>query len=302
MNALYRPYRDLLREIFPAQSRVRKVPLNGGMTCPNLDGSRGRGGCSYCDNRSFSPVWNQASLGVAAQLREGAEALLSRHPGVGILAYFQPFTNTYAPVEQLRRIYAPALEHPAVVGLAIGTRPDCLPPPVVELLAELSSIKPIIVEIGMQTASDSTLERIGRGHTVAELVDAARRCRQAGLRLATHVIVGLPGEGLDDFLRTARLVGELGFGSVKIHPLHVVRGTRLAEEYGRGEFQLLEFQAYCEAVAAMIASMPREVAIERFSGESPSELLVGPAWSGDRSLIVREVERLLQAGREIASL
>lgn len=294
MKSLYKPYRELLREIFPQKKRVRKVPLNGGMTCPNLDGTRGNGGCSYCNNRSFSPVWDKARVEVATQLESGAASLLARDPEVGILAYFQPYTNTYAPVEELRRIYAPALTHPAVVGIAVGTRPDCLPAPVVELLAEINRDKPVIVEIGMQSANDATLERMNRGHSVAELCDAARRCVAAGLCITTHLIVGLPGDTRDDFLQAARLVGELGFRAVKIHPLHVVRGTRLADSYAQGEFSLLSFAEYCVLVAEMIRLLPADVAVERFSGESPSDLLVGPDWSGSRERIVQEVERILR--------
>jgi len=293
MSVFYRPYRDLLSELFPDWKRVRKIPLNGGMTCPNLDGTRGKGGCSYCDNRSFSPVWDKAGLSVAQQLDQGLEKMLGRAPGTGALAYFQPYTNTYAPPDILRAIYAPALVHPAVVGLAIGTRPDCLPPAVIELLAEINRVKPVIVEIGMQSANDVTLVRMNRGHTVAELCAAAQRCRAAGLCITTHLIVGLPGDSREDNLAAARLVGELGFRAVKIHPLHVVRGTRLAAEFARGEFTLLDFQEYCERVAAMIRLLPSTTAVERFSGESPSELLVGPAWSGERDRIIREVERLL---------
>lgn len=291
--AFYRTYKSLLQELFPAYSRVRKIPLNGGMTCPNLDGTRGTGGCSYCNNRSFSPVWDQARVQIREQLQQGVAPLLKRWPQAGVLAYFQPYTNTYAPVGTLRSLFMQALEHPAVVGLAVGTRPDCLPPDVVALLSELNAIKPLIVEIGMQSSNDHTLQRMNRGHTVAELCDAARRCRDAGLCITTHLIVGLPGDSLQDHLRAARWVGELGFSAVKIHPLHVVKGTRLAEQYAQGEFELMDFETYCGIVAQMIRELPSHVAVERFSGESPSDLLIGPSWSGARQQIITEVERQL---------
>jgi uncharacterized protein len=291
---LYKPYRALLAELFPHCKRVRKVPLNGGMTCPNLDGTRGTGGCDYCNNRSFSPVWDKARVEVLAQLEAGIAPLLARYPETGVLAYFQPYSNTYAPVDRLREIFSPALEHPAVVGIAVGTRPDCLPADVVDLLAELNRSKPVIVEIGMQTSNDATLARMNRGHSVAELCAAAARCKAAGLCITTHVIVGLPGDTSVDFMHSARLVGELGFSAVKIHPLHIVRGTRLADSFARGEFDLLGFEEYCAAVAAMICQLPAHVAVERFSGESPSDLLVAPAWSGERDRIIKEVERILQ--------
>lgn len=291
----YTIYREFLAKIFPSWKRVRKLPLNGGMSCPNLDGTRGFGGCCYCNNKSFSPVWDKAGQSVQEQIAEYLPRIRRKYKDAGILAYFQPYTNTYAPVKRLREIYEPAFASDEVVGVSIGTRPDCLPPDVMELLEYENSRKPVILELGLQTANDETLKAIGRGHSVAEFEDAVKRAHSAGLWVTSHVILGLPGETLKDFEKTAEVIRDLEISAVKIHPLHIVRDTRLAESYRRGEFELLSFEAYCEAVARFIRIVGRDVAIERFSGEAQNETLVAPDWTGDRNKIVSQVERILLA-------
>lgn len=291
---LYKPYRDFLAEVFPGFRKVRKMPLSGGMTCPNLDGTKGFSGCAYCNNRSFSPVWNLAKVSVEEQIATLLPPLREKYPEAGVLAYFQPYTNTYAPVDRLREILSAALFHPDVAGISVGTRPDCLADPVVELLAELNEKKRVIVEVGLQSAADKTLNAINRRHTFREFQEAVERLRRRGLSVTTHVIVGLPGESVPDFLSTARAVRDLGISAVKIHPLHIVCGTRLAEEYASAEFELLSFEDFCEAVALMILEMGTDVAIERFSGESPGDLLIAPSWSGDRNRIAACVENHLK--------
>lgn len=291
----YTIYREFLAKIFPSWKRVRKLPLNGGMSCPNLDGTRGFGGCCYCNNKSFSPVWDKAGQSVQEQIAEYLPRIRRKYKDAGILAYFQPYTNTYAPVKRLREIYEPAFASDEVVGVSIGTRPDCVPPDVMELLEYENSRKPVILELGLQTANDETLKAIGRGHSVAEFEDAVKRAHSAGLWVTSHVILGLPGETLKDFEKTAEVIRDLGISAVKIHPLHIVRDTRLAESYRRGEFELLSFEDYCEAVARFIRIVGKDVAIERFSGEAQNETLVAPDWTGDRNRIVSQVERLLLA-------
>ena len=289
----YKPYRDLLLELFPNYLKVRKLPLNGGMSCPNLDGTKGFSGCSYCNNRSFSPVFDQAKVSIQEQLNKFVPKLREKYPNAGILVYLQPYTNTHAPLKHLREIIDPIIKHPEIAGLAIGTRPDCLEDEKVAYLAELNRQKPIIVEIGLQTANDLTLAGINRHHTLAEFEDAVKRCKAAGLTVTTHVIVGLPNETMDDFKHTAQVVHDLQLAAVKIHPLHIVVGTDMAQDYIKGEFKLLSFEQYCEAVAEMIKIIGTEIAIERFSGESPSEMLIAPNWCGERDKIIATVEKLL---------
>ena len=290
----YKPYRDLLLEVFPNYLKVRKLPLNGGMSCPNLDGTKGFSGCSYCNNRSFSPVFDQAKVSIAEQLEKFVPKLRDKYPNAGILAYLQPYTNTHAPLEHLKGIIDPIVKHPEIAGLAIGTRPDCLEQDKVDYLASLNKKKPIIVEIGLQTANDLTLAGINRRHTLKEFEDAVTRCQAADLTVTTHVIVGLPGETMDDFKKTAQVVRDLHLAAVKIHPLHIVTGTVMAQDYIAGEVKLLTFEEYCEAVAEMIRIIGNETAIERFSGESPSEMLIAPNWCGERDRIITTVEKLLE--------
>ncbi|MBR6941773.1 MAG: TIGR01212 family radical SAM protein [Fibrobacter sp.] len=289
----YKPYRDLLLELFPNYLKVRKLPLNGGMSCPNLDGTKGFSGCSYCNNRSFSPVFDQAKVSIQEQLEKFVPKLRDKYPNAGILAYLQPYTNTHAPIDHLREIIDPIVKHKEIAGLAIGTRPDCLEDDKIAYLAELNHKKPIIVEIGLQTANDLTLAGINRRHTLAEFEDAVKRCQAAGLTVTTHVIVGLPGEKMEDFKRTAQVVHDMNLAAVKIHPLHIVVGTALAQDYINKEFKLLTFEEYCEAVAEMIKIIGTDIAIERFSGESPSEMLIAPDWCGERDKIIATVEKLL---------
>jgi radical SAM protein (TIGR01212 family) len=291
----YKPYRDLLLELFPNYLKVRKLPLNGGMSCPNLDGTKGFSGCSYCNNRSFSPVFDQAKVSIQEQLEKFVPKLRDKYPNAGILAYLQPYTNTHAPLEHLKGIIDPIIKHKEIAGLAIGTRPDCLEDEKIEYLAEINGKKPIIVEIGLQTANDLTLAGINRRHTLAEFEDAVKRCQAAGLTVTTHVIVGLPGEKMDDFKRTAQVVHDMKLAAVKIHPLHIVVGTALAQDYINKEFKLLTFEEYCEAVAEMIKIIGTDIAIERFSGESPSEMLIAPDWCGERDKIIATVEKLLDS-------
>ena len=289
----YTPYRDLLLKLFPNYLKVRKLPLNGGMSCPNLDGTKGFAGCSYCNNRSFSPVFDQAQVAIQEQLDKFIPKLREKYPNAGVLAYLQPYTNTHAPREKLQGIIDPIIKHKEIAGLAIGTRPDCLEDEKVAYLAELNRKKPIIVEIGLQTANDLTLAAINRRHTLAEWTDAVKRCQKAGLTVTTHVIVGLPGETLIDFKHTAEVIRDMKLAAVKIHPLHIVTGTVMAQDYIAGQFKLLEFEEYCYAVAEMIKIIGKDTAIERFSGESPSEMLIAPNWCGERDRIIAEVEKLL---------
>ena len=290
----FRSYGAFLRGLLPGRKEVRKVVLDAGFRCPNLDGTRGTGGCSYCDNRSFSPVAGTRKT-LAEQLDEGIARLKAKRPEAGVLAYLQPWTNTYGAPERLRAVYESILADERVDGLAIGTRPDCVDEAVRDLLEELAARKPVVLELGLQSANDRTLARIGRGHTAAEWADAWNLFRAGGraatsrVALAAHVILGLPGETPEDWRATARFLAAHPVESVKIHPLHVVKGTRLAEEWERGEFALPTLEEYARGVAEFASILPPSTAVERVSGEAPSDMLLAPAWSGDRNAIVRAV-------------
>jgi len=283
-------YKDFLKEVFPQCERVRKVSLNAGFSCPNLDGTVGTGGCAYCNNKSFSPVAD-TEFSVMEQLENGIKNVRAG----GVLAYFQSYTNTHASVQKLREIFMPVILHSKVAGIAIGTRPDCLNPDVVELLAELNNIKPVIVEIGVQSANNKTLENINRNHTAECTSNAALLCKNSKLLITAHIIIGLPHEDINDFANTARLVRDCEFSAVKIHPLHIVKGTRFAEEYAQGKIELLPMDDYCRAVAEVIRIVQPAVAIERVSAESPADMLVVPAWCGQREKIWKGINAQLLA-------
>jgi radical SAM protein (TIGR01212 family) len=270
-------YKDFLKEVFPQYERVRKVSLNAGFSCPNLDGTAGTSGCAYCNNSSFSPV-AKTEFSVMEQLEGGIK-------NSGVLAYFQSYTNTHAPVQKLREIFMPVILHSKVAGIAIGTRPDCLSLGVVELLAELNKLKPVIVEIGVQSANNKTLKSINRNHTAECTWHSALLCKNSGLLITAHIIIGLPNEDINDFANTAKLIADCKFSAVKIHPLHVVKGTRFADEYGQGKIELLSMENYCKAAAEVIRIVQPCVAIERVSAESPADMLVAPTWCGQREKI-----------------
>jgi radical SAM protein (TIGR01212 family) len=244
----------------------------------------------FCDNRSFSPSRRVPRTAIAAQLDEGIRRLKWRYDVDQFLAYFQPATNTYAPVERLRPLYEAALAHPKVVGLAIGTRPDCVPDDVLDLLQELATRAYVSVEYGLQTIHDRTLDWMNRGHHYDAFVDAVERSRGRGFEVCAHVMLGLPGESRADMLATAREVARLGLDAVKLHNLYVVRGTPLADQYARGEVKLLERDEYLETVVDFLELLPQRCVVERVSGEAPPDYLVAPNWCLDKDALRRALD------------
>ena len=225
--------------------RIWKISLDAGCTCPNRDGTLGTAGCIFCDPESFSPSRRLRLGSIAAQLEEGIRRVGQRHAAAeGFAAYFQPATNTYGPLARLRRLYEEALANPQVVGLAVGTRPDCVGDAVLDTLADLAGRTWVTLELGLQTSHDRTLDWLQRGHHMDAFLDAARRSRQRGLPVGVHMILGLPGESREDMLATARQVARLEVNSVKLHKLYAVRGTRLAEMLAAGEVRLPEREEY----------------------------------------------------------
>ena len=271
--------------------RVQKVSIDAGFTCPNVDGSVAVGGCSFCDNRSFSPSRRLPKQSIRDQIDEGIKRLKRRYQCEDFLAYFQPATNPYAPVDRLRTVYQEALAHPQVVGLAIGTRPDCVGDDVLALLEEIAVNNPLYVEYGMQTIHDRSLDWMNRGHHHDAMVDAVSRSRGRGFEIGAHVILGLPGETHSEMLDTAREIGRLDLDSIKIHNLYVVHNTRLAEECARGETRLMERDEYVRTLVDFIEILPPSIVIERITGEAPSDFFVGPTWALDKSAVRNAVDR-----------
>ncbi|MEX2120513.1 MAG: TIGR01212 family radical SAM protein [Pirellulales bacterium] len=262
--------------------RVQKVSLDAGFTCPNVDGTVAVGGCVFCDNRSFSPSRRLPRTTIAGQLDEGIRRLRRRYRVDRFLAYFQPATNTYAPLERLRGLYQQALAHPRVVGLAVGTRPDCVPDGVLDLLAELAEQTYLSVEYGMQSMHDRSLEWMNRGHRHEAFVDAVERSRGRGFEICAHVILGVPGESHGDMLATANELARLGVHSVKLHNLYAVRNTPLAEWVRCGQVRLMSREDYVRTVVDFLELLPPQCLVERIGGDAPPDYLVGPSWCLDK--------------------
>jgi len=285
----YRALGASLRERFGGP--VSKVAVDAGFSCPNRDGTAGTGGCIYCDNASFSPA--RTSLPVREQIAEGVAS--ARRGAERYIAYFQSFSNTYGPLERLKALYDEALSCPGVVGLAIGTRPDCLPPPVLDYLAELNQHTPLWLELGLQSASDRTLEAINRGHSAAGFEAAVLRCHRAGIEVCAHLILGLPGEGPQEMMDSARLLARLGVEGVKLHLLHVVRGTELERQFYLGRVPLMGPRQYVDQVCDLLEIIPPETVIHRLQADCPRDVLVAPAWMNRKALILNDIDRTLEA-------
>ena len=289
----YHAYNFFLRKKFG--HRVQKVSLDAGFTCPNVDGSVTTGGCTFCDNRSFSPSRRLPRSGIYGQIEQSISRMRTRYKNCRhFLAYFQPATNTYAPVEVLRPLYEQALEHPQVVGLAIGTRPDCLPDDVLDLLEEIAGRTYLSVEYGMQTMHDRSLDWMNRGHDHATTVEAVARSRGRGFEICAHAILGLPGETPSDMRASAGEVARLGFDAVKIHNLYCVKNTPLADQVAAGEVHLIDRDAYVTAVVDFLELLPPSTVVERISGEAPPDYFVGPSWCLDKPAVKRAIEAEFQ--------
>jgi radical SAM protein (TIGR01212 family) len=286
-NAGYRyfSYSQYLRRIYGR--RVQKVSIDAGFTCPNVDGTVATGGCTFCDNRSFSPSRRLPRNTVLGQIDEGIRRLKRRYDCDDFIAYFQPATNTYAPVSRLRPLYDSALSHPKVVGIAIGTRPDCVPDEVLDLLSELAERTFLSVEYGMQTMHDRSLDWMNRGHGHSAMIDAVQRSRGRGFEICAHIILGLPNESDADMLGTAREVARLGIDSIKLHNLYVVKRTALAEQFARGEIKLMARDDYVRTLVDVLEQLPPTMLVERIVGDAPADYFVAPSWCIDKPSVLK---------------
>jgi hypothetical protein len=273
--------------------RVHKVAIHAGFTCPNRDGSKGRGGCSFCNNVSFSPNARQAPS-VAEQIESGRRVLRKRTGAERYLAYFQAYTNTYGDVERLGGLYREALSEPDVLGLSVGTRPDCVPDAVLDLLAELRAEgHEIWLELGLQSAFDETLARVNRGHGFADYRRAVRAARLRGLPVCTHLIIGLPGEGREAALQSLARVLDLGTDGLKLHPLHVVSHTLLAHDWRRGGYRPLGMDEYIGIAADLIERTPEPVLYHRLTGTASRDVLLAPGWCAKKWAVLNGIEQEL---------
>ena len=272
----YNDYGTWIRHRFPF--RVQKISIDAGFSCPNRDGRISTGGCAYCDNRTFNPAYCQRHDSITAQLEAGKQFFARKYPAMKYLAYFQAYTNTYASIDHLRRLYEEALAVEDVVGIVIGTRPDCIPPELLDYLETLNRQTFLLVEYGVESANNETLRRINRGHDFACSVHAITETHERGILTGAHIILGLPGEDAAESLRQAPIISALPLDILKIHQMQIIRGTRLATEYQQHPFHIYSADEYIRLIANYIQRLRKDLVLERFVSQSPKELLIAPHW------------------------
>lgn len=288
-------YNDLnsyLRGVFGC--RVQKITVDAGLNCPNRDGSIATGGCIYCNSRGSGTGAHRRGLSIAAQLEAGKAAMSRRYHAEKFIAYFQSFSNTYAPIERLRILYEEALGVADVVGLFIGTRPDCVSEPVLDLLQKMADRRLVWVEYGLQTARDATLAAINRGHDTASFLKAVEATHRRGIKVCAHIILGLPGETATDARFTAQTLAAAGIDGVKIHNLYVVKGTRLEVHFRSGAYRCLERPEYVEQVVDVLERLPARAVIQRLTGDPHPEELAAPEWSRDKAGTLKAIHEALE--------
>ena len=273
--------------------KVYKLSLDGGFTCPNRDGTAGTGGCIFCSGAGSGDFAEGPAGSIEDQLTRAKSRVSAKNRNGKYMAYFQSFTCTYAPVERLRALYTAAMAPEDIVGLAIGTRPDCLGEDVVRLLAELNRIKPVSVELGLQTVHEETARYIRRGYETEVYFNAVRRLKAAGIDVVTHIILGLPGETVEMAMETTRAAVAAGTDGVKFHLLHVLRGTDLAEDYAAGKFGCLTLEEYGFWLQSCMALLPESTVVHRITGDGAKKDLIAPLWSGDKKRVLNYLHRLL---------
>ena len=272
----YNDYGQWIRERFPF--RVQKISIDAGFSCPNRDGHIGLGGCIYCDNRTFNPSYCSGRKSIKEQVEEGEKFFARKYNNMKYIAYFQAYTNTYAPLDKLKRMYEEALSVDGVVGLAIGTRPDCMPDALLDYLEGLNRQTFLIVEYGIETANDETLRRINRGHTFQCARETVARTAARGILTGGHVILGLPGEDAEESIRQADIISAMQLNILKIHQMQIIRGTRLAELYAREPFHVYSVDEYIGLICEYIQHLRPDLVLERFVSQSPKGMVVAPQW------------------------
>lgn len=285
-----KPYHSLdyeLKQRFG--EKVYKLTLNGGMSCPNRDGKISFGGCIFCSEGGSGDFASDACLSVSEQIQEAKKRLAGKRPVNQYIAYFQAYTNTYGPIEHLRKIFTEAIEDPEIVLLSIATRPDCLPDEVIELLAELNKIKPVWIELGLQTIHESSARFIRRGYPLKVFTDAVERLSRQGIEVVAHVILGLPGETREMMLETVDFLNTLPIQGIKLQLLHVLEGTDLGTYYRNTGFHVLEEAEYVNLILECIEHLRPDITIHRITGDGPKELLIAPLWSSAKRSVLNHI-------------
>ncbi|WP_448903963.1 TIGR01212 family radical SAM protein [Eubacterium sp.] len=287
----YTTLNNYLKERFG--EKVYKIALNGGFTCPNRDGKIGTRGCIFCSKGGSGDFAESPDLTITEQIENGKKRLEKKIKNGKYIAYFQAFTNTYAPVEKLRAIYTEAIIHPDIIALSIGTRPDCLGDDVLALLDELNKIKPIFIELGLQTINEDTARYIRRGYTLEVYDKAVADLHKIGINVVTHIILGLPGESKNDMLKSVEYACKVTDG-IKLQLLHILKGTDLAKDYEQGKFEVLTLEQYTEIIKKCVQIIPEDVVIHRLTGDGAKKDLIAPLWSADKKTVLNTINRALK--------
>ena len=285
-----RTLNQYLRERFGR--KIYKISISGGFTCPNRDGTLDTRGCIFCSAGGSGDFAEDKNLSITEQIDLGKRRVAAKMPE-GYIAYFQAFTNTYAPVERLRALYSEAIEHPCIVAVSIGTRPDCLSDEVLDLIAELNLLKPVWIELGLQTIHEKSAEYIRRGYPLAVYERAVRELRARNIETITHVILGLPGESREEMLQTVKYVGESGVQGIKLQLLHVLEGTDLAIDYRNGLFEVMTMEDYISLIKDCVNVLPDDIVIHRLTGDGPKRILIAPEWTKDKKRVLNALNKEL---------
>lgn len=290
----YQDFPTFCRKVFG--ERVQKLSIDGGFTCPNRDGKKGSGGCTFCNNESFNPDYCRSVQGITRQIDEGVRFFQAKYQGQKYLAYFQAYSNTYASLKVLKERYEEALAHPQVVGLVLATRPDVVEDEVLDYLGELAQEHYVCIEYGVESANDAVLKRVNRGHSFAEAEEAIRRTAGRGIYIGAHLIFGLPGESRDSMLEGAVRLSHLPVDILKLHQLQIIRGTRMAEEYLQApeQFRLYSMDEYLDFVVDVIGRIKPELYLERFVNQTPAAYLVAPRWGIKNYEFVAKLDKRLK--------
>jgi radical SAM protein (TIGR01212 family) len=295
LNPYYREYSDYLRDTF-GEGKFQKITINIGLGCPNRDGTTGRGGCTYCNNAAFSPAFASARKSVSRQIADGKEFFKKKYPTMRYMAYFQSYTSTHGDIDTMMSLYEEAMTDSEVVGIIIGTRPDCVSDELLDRLAAINGDKRVMIEFGAESTHDATLAFVNRCHTWADTVDAVMRCARRGISTGLHFILGLPGEDRAMMLQTIERVNALPIDTVKFHQLQIVRGTRMAADIESGLYAVRTFEVdeYIDLCCDIVARLRRDIAIERFVSQSPDTLLIAPRWGLKNYEFTAKLQRALK--------
>ncbi len=290
----YNDFPTYFRKLF--SERVQKVSIDAGFTCPNRDGTKGTGGCIYCNNKTFKPTYCNLENSVTSQINQGIRFFSKKYDAMKFLAYFQAYTSTWAPLEDLKKLYEEALQHPNIVGVVISTRPDAITTELLDYIEELNKKVYVMLEFGLESHLDRTLERINRGHTFAESVWALEETVKRGINNGAHLILGLPGETRGDWLEQARVISQLPVNNLKLHQLQIHRGTVLEKlfEENPGQFNIFSAEEYVDLVVDYLELLNPNIIVERFISQAPPELLIAPRWGLKNFEFVARVERRLK--------